>query len=57
MTTYASVIPICSLLTALAITLFGIPTVIKIAYIKKLYDKPGGRKTHKGYVPNLGFTI
>lgn len=52
--TYANIIAICSLLTAFAITLFGIPSVIKIAYIKKLYDKPGGRKTHKGYVPNLG---
>ncbi|MGH2644434.1 MAG: glycosyltransferase family 4 protein, partial [Chitinophagaceae bacterium] len=46
--------PIASLLTSAIITAYSIPSIIKIAYIKKLYDKPGGRKTHKGFVPNLG---
>lgn len=43
-----------SFLTALIIALYAIPVIIKVAFIKKLYDKPGGRKTHQGYVPNLG---
>ncbi len=42
------------LFTAMIITAYGIPSIIKVANIKKIYDKPGGRKTHKGYVPNLG---
>lgn len=48
------VFPIASLITASVICAYGIPSIIKVAFIKKLYDKPGGRKTHKGYVPNLG---
>ncbi|TAM97197.1 MAG: undecaprenyl/decaprenyl-phosphate alpha-N-acetylglucosaminyl 1-phosphate transferase [Chitinophagaceae bacterium] len=42
------------LITAAIIAAYGIPSIIKVANIKKLYDKPGGRKTHKGFVPNLG---
>lgn len=42
------------LITAAIIAAYGIPPIIKVANIKKLYDKPGGRKTHKGFVPNLG---
>lgn len=41
-------------ITAFIIALYAIPAIIKVAFIKKLYDKPGGRKTHRGYVPNLG---
>lgn len=46
--------PLAGLVTAALITAYGIPSIIKVASIKKLYDKPGGRKTHKGFVPNLG---
>lgn len=42
------------LVTAAIIAAYGIPSIIKVANIKKLYDKPGGRKTHRGFVPNLG---
>lgn len=42
------------LITATVISLYAIPVIIKVAFIKKLYDRPGGRKTHRGYVPNLG---
>lgn len=45
---------IFSFFTALIISFYAIPVIIKVAYIKKIYDKPGGRKTHKGHVPNLG---
>jgi len=45
---------IFSFFTALVISFYAIPVIIKVAYIKKIYDKPGGRKTHKGHVPNLG---
>lgn len=46
--------PVLGFVTALIISAYAIPAIIKVANIRKLYDKPGGRKTHKGYVPNLG---
>lgn len=46
--------PILGFATALVICAYAIPVIIKVAFIRKIYDKPGGRKTHKGYIPNLG---
>lgn len=43
------------LLTALCLTLFAIPSIIKVAGIKHLYDEPDtDRKQHKNNVPTLG---
>jgi len=47
-------LPLLGFATALIISAYSIPVIIKVAFIRKIYDKPGGRKTHKGYVPNLG---
>jgi UDP-N-acetylmuramyl pentapeptide phosphotransferase/UDP-N-acetylglucosamine-1-phosphate transferase len=41
-------------LTSLAITFFAIPSIIKIAQIKHLFDVPDERKTHESNVPTLG---
>jgi len=46
--------PLLGFATALCISAYAIPIIIKVAFIRKLYDKPGGRKTHKRFVPNLG---
>jgi UDP-N-acetylmuramyl pentapeptide phosphotransferase/UDP-N-acetylglucosamine-1-phosphate transferase len=46
--------PLLGFATALFISAYAIPIIIKVAFIRKLYDKPGGRKTHKRFVPNLG---
>ena len=46
--------PLLGFATALCISAYAIPIIIKVAVIRKLYDKPGGRKTHKRFVPNLG---
>ena len=43
-----------SLFTAFAITFFAIPSIIKIAEIKHLFDEPDERKLHKTKVPTLG---
>jgi UDP-N-acetylmuramyl pentapeptide phosphotransferase/UDP-N-acetylglucosamine-1-phosphate transferase len=40
--------------TAFVIVHFVIPSIIKIAEIKHLYDSPGERKSHDTAVPNLG---
>jgi len=47
-------LPLLGFATALIVSAYSIPVIIKVAFIRKIYDKPGGRKTHKGYVPNLG---
>jgi UDP-N-acetylmuramyl pentapeptide phosphotransferase/UDP-N-acetylglucosamine-1-phosphate transferase len=41
-------------LTAFIITLVSIPTIVKIAKFKNLYDYPNERKSHKDEIPNLG---
>lgn len=46
--------PLLGFATALSISAYAIPIIIKVAFIRKLYDKPGGRKTHKRFIPNLG---
>lgn len=40
--------------TAFVIVNFVIPSIIKIAEIKHLYDSPGERKSHDTAIPNLG---
>jgi len=50
----ALLFPLLGFATALCISTYAIPIIIKVAFIRKLYDKPGGRKTHKRFVPNLG---
>lgn len=45
---------ILSFLTAGAITAFAIPSIIKVAQIKHLFDEPDERKQHKSKVPTLG---
>lgn len=44
----------CSFLTSFAITFLGIPSIIRIAEIKHLFDEPDERKVHKTRVPTLG---
>lgn len=43
-----------SFLTSLVICLFAIPSIVKIAEIKHLYDEEHSRKSHKGSIPTLG---
>ncbi len=45
---------IASLLTSFFITFFAIPSIIKIAEIKHLFDVPDERKSHTTSVPTLG---
>jgi UDP-GlcNAc:undecaprenyl-phosphate GlcNAc-1-phosphate transferase len=45
---------ILGFLTSLAISLLAIPSIVKVARSKKLYDKPHGRKTMRKEVPTLG---
>lgn len=50
--------PLVSLISAIVIsffiTFYGIPSVIKIARIKNLYDIPGYRASHHEPIPRLG---
>lgn len=41
-------------ITAFIITFLAIPSIIKVANIKHLYDVPDERKTHKSSIPTLG---
>lgn len=43
-----------SFITSFLITFFAIPSIIKIAEIKHLFDEPDERKLHKTRVPTLG---
>ena len=43
-----------SCITAFIITFLAIPSIIKVAVIKNLFDEPGGRKVHRASVPTLG---
>src|ERR1044072_1389612 len=43
-----------SLLTSGIITAFAIPSIIRVARIKHLFDEPDERKHHKESVPTLG---
>jgi UDP-N-acetylmuramyl pentapeptide phosphotransferase/UDP-N-acetylglucosamine-1-phosphate transferase len=43
-----------SCITAFIITFLAIPSIIKVAVIKNLFDEPGERKSHKSNIPTLG---
>jgi UDP-GlcNAc:undecaprenyl-phosphate GlcNAc-1-phosphate transferase len=43
-----------ALITSFVISYFAIPSIIRIAEIKHLFDEPDERKTHKTRVPTLG---
>ncbi len=43
-----------SFFTSMAITMFAIPSIIRVAKIKHLYDEPDARKHHKSAIPTLG---
>lgn len=45
---------ILSFLTSLLIVIFGIPSIITVAKLKGLYDKPDFRKIHTSKIPRLG---
>ncbi len=45
---------IFAFLAALFMTLISIPSIIKVAELKHLFDEPGERKLHKSKVPTLG---
>jgi len=45
---------ILTFLTSLLIVIFGIPSIITIAKVKGLYDKPDHRKLHSNKIPRLG---
>lgn len=47
-------IPILSFITAFGITFFAIPSIIRIAEEKHLFDEPGERASHISKVPTLG---
>lgn len=41
-------------LVAFILVFISIPTILKVAHSKKLFDEPGKRRVHKQKVPNLG---
>ncbi len=45
---------ILSFLTSLLVVIFGIPSIITVAKLKGLYDKPDFRKLHTNKIPRLG---
>jgi UDP-N-acetylmuramyl pentapeptide phosphotransferase/UDP-N-acetylglucosamine-1-phosphate transferase len=45
---------ILTFLTALLIVVFGIPSIVTVAKLKGLYDKPNERKLHTNKIPRLG---
>lgn len=45
---------ILAFLTSLLVVIFGIPSIITVAKLKGLYDKPDFRKIHTHKIPRLG---
>lgn len=45
---------ILAFITGLLIVIFGIPSIITVAKLKGLYDKPNERKLHTTKIPRLG---
>lgn len=45
---------VSALLTSFVLTNMFIPSIIKVAKIKHLFDTPGARKSHVGVIPTLG---
>ena len=48
------IIILLAFFTAFIITYFAIPSIIKVANVKHLFDEPGARKSHNSRVPTLG---
>jgi UDP-GlcNAc:undecaprenyl-phosphate GlcNAc-1-phosphate transferase len=44
-------------LTSFLLVLYGTPSLIKVAILKRLFDEPGGRKIHKRIIPTIGGII
>ncbi len=45
-------------ITSVLITLFSVPSLIKVAYLKRIFDNPDeGRKIHKRSIPTIGGII
>lgn len=45
---------ILSFITALLVTFYAIPSIIRVARVKHLMDEPGYRSSHKTVTPSLG---
>ncbi len=45
---------ILGFISAFVLTYFAIPSIIRIAVVKRLYDKPNDRSSHSEIVPRLG---
>jgi UDP-GlcNAc:undecaprenyl-phosphate/decaprenyl-phosphate GlcNAc-1-phosphate transferase len=45
---------ILGLLVSFFIAFVSVPSIVKVAAYKGLYDEPGRRKSHKNKIPNLG---
>ena len=45
---------ILTLLTSFTVTFVAIPSIIKVALMKHLYDEPDERKSHQSMIPTLG---
>ncbi len=45
---------ILSFITALLVTFYAIPSIIRVARVKHLMDEPGHRSSHKTVTPSLG---
>ena len=43
-----------SLISSFVITFFAIPSIIKVASIRRIFDEPDERKLHKNTIPALG---
>lgn len=43
-----------SFVVSLVIVFSSIPSIVKVAQLKRLYDEPGRRKSHHQAIPNLG---
>jgi UDP-N-acetylmuramyl pentapeptide phosphotransferase/UDP-N-acetylglucosamine-1-phosphate transferase len=46
--------PFFGFVTAFIITFISIPSIIKVAHLKRLFDEPGERTVHEHAVPTLG---
>ena len=45
---------ILAFISSLLIVVVAIPSVIKVSYLKHLYDVPDERKSHDNVIPTLG---
>lgn len=47
-------LPVLAFATAFGVTYVSIPSIVKVAHMKHLFDEPGERSVHKHKVPTLG---